>query len=351
MDRVNLTTIKQESVRAVFGAISHAERITRAEIAAQTGLSLMTVGKVVDVFLNRGIVKQVKEEKTASGRKAGLVSLNRDYYFLLIDLTRQPYSFHIVDTTLQVTHEDTFPTRSGNSKSDHLIRLLKSIRLYLLRNSDPDFCASAGVLLPAALEGKEEPFIASAVTGSQGKLLPDFFEEHLRIRPSLFLCDISSSAESCLIDSPQKAEGCSLYINADDSLRGAIVTENGVLHGKDHVAGAIESLPIPEGGTLQSLYAEHGLDDLFLAELARALSLEILLLDPVSVILDGGSGNVFRGKENKILSKLAATLHRSVDSLPSVLFSGTGISTSLRGLALALRQNWVESDLTYPKKQ
>ena len=48
LERINLSSIKKESVRAIFNAITGKDQISRAEIAEITGLSLMTVGKVVN---------------------------------------------------------------------------------------------------------------------------------------------------------------------------------------------------------------------------------------------------------------------------------------------------------------
>ena len=87
MERINLSSIKKESVRAIFHAITGKDQISRAEIAELTGLSLMTVGKVVDALLERHVIIQSKEIKNMAGRRAGLVSLNTDKFFMIIDLT------------------------------------------------------------------------------------------------------------------------------------------------------------------------------------------------------------------------------------------------------------------------
>lgn len=81
MEKTSLNSIKRESIKAIFNVVASKDQVSRSEIAGQTGLSLMTVGKVVDALIERGILNQTKEVKSSSGRRAGLVRLNASNFF------------------------------------------------------------------------------------------------------------------------------------------------------------------------------------------------------------------------------------------------------------------------------
>ena len=77
MDNIHLQHIRWTNVNSIFRAIASKPKISRAEIAETTGLSLMTVGKVVDTLIEKNVVSQVKLIKNEVGRRAGIVNLNK----------------------------------------------------------------------------------------------------------------------------------------------------------------------------------------------------------------------------------------------------------------------------------
>ena len=112
LERINLSSIKKESVRAIFNAITGKDQISRAEIAEITGLSLMTVGKVVDALLERHVIIQSKEIKNMAGRRAGLVSLNTDKFFMIIDLTARNMSMTVMNIALNIVDKIVYEYNS-----------------------------------------------------------------------------------------------------------------------------------------------------------------------------------------------------------------------------------------------
>lgn len=56
MAKITLSLIKRDHVRVVLEAIARKKHITKQEIAALTGLSLVTVGKITDTLGEAGII-------------------------------------------------------------------------------------------------------------------------------------------------------------------------------------------------------------------------------------------------------------------------------------------------------
>ena len=79
-----LATIKTESIRSVYAILLNEPDITRAEVAEQTGLSLMTAGKICDALIDCGFFRQEKETRQSAGRRASRITLNEDRFCLLL---------------------------------------------------------------------------------------------------------------------------------------------------------------------------------------------------------------------------------------------------------------------------
>ena len=56
MEEHSLENIRHDSIRKIFGCITAAEQVSRLEISNDTGLSLMTVGKITDMLAEKGVI-------------------------------------------------------------------------------------------------------------------------------------------------------------------------------------------------------------------------------------------------------------------------------------------------------
>jgi len=115
MEKFNLNNIKPENIKNVFNAVVNCDsRISRADIAAKTNLSIMTVGKIIDAFITHGILLQSKEIKDSAGRKARLVMLNPARTARIID----GQSTTIVDFCLNPVEKETESYGTGVIETD-----------------------------------------------------------------------------------------------------------------------------------------------------------------------------------------------------------------------------------------
>ena len=84
----NLSSIKSENINAVFISVAKKVTASRSEIADETGLSLVTVGKIADSLVAAGALIEEKRVSGGAGRRAGILSLSPKKYILVID--REP---------------------------------------------------------------------------------------------------------------------------------------------------------------------------------------------------------------------------------------------------------------------
>ena len=82
---INLNSIKSENKRLVFSTVAKNKRISRAEISAKTGLSVVTIGKIADAFVEFGLMTETKRLDQAAGRRAGILSLNAEKLIIVME--------------------------------------------------------------------------------------------------------------------------------------------------------------------------------------------------------------------------------------------------------------------------
>ena len=97
---------QNNSIMAIFEAVCEAGEISRARISDITGFSLVTVGKVVDLLCDCGIVTEYKQTSGAVGRKSGICKLINSSGMLIFDLTGEPCA-RLYDISLSLCDEYT----------------------------------------------------------------------------------------------------------------------------------------------------------------------------------------------------------------------------------------------------
>ena len=70
MAKITLNLIKRDNVKAVLEAIARKQHITKQEIAVETGLSLVTVGKITNILGEAGVLVHGKNVNQKIGRRA-----------------------------------------------------------------------------------------------------------------------------------------------------------------------------------------------------------------------------------------------------------------------------------------
>lgn len=95
---------QNNSIMAVFEAVTEAGELSRARISDITGFSLVTVGKAVDLLCECGIVTEYKQTSGAVGRKSGICKLINTSGMLIFDLTGT-HTARLYDISLSLCDE------------------------------------------------------------------------------------------------------------------------------------------------------------------------------------------------------------------------------------------------------
>ena len=147
MEKYSLGSIKRDSIRRVFACIKNKELISRLEISQQTGLSLMTVGKIADALAEKDVIIQQKGTTGSVGRKASYISLNKDNFALVLDIAEKTPSITIVNICGEILYFGKFDTYGDTS----LKGFFESVKTYVDMNYLLDPCMGIGVIAYFAL--------------------------------------------------------------------------------------------------------------------------------------------------------------------------------------------------------
>ena len=97
MARLSLKSIRRENARLVLEAIARKKHITKLEISEDTGLSLMTAGKLVSVLGAGGIITRSMSSSQKVGRRAEVFRIRHDWLIPVFEIATRVFKFIITD--------------------------------------------------------------------------------------------------------------------------------------------------------------------------------------------------------------------------------------------------------------
>ena len=349
MENINLRSIRWESIKSVFLSIAQTEKISRADISAETDLSLMTVGKVVDALMDIQVIEQTKENKNSAGRRAGLLSVTLDKYSVILDLTSKDFCCCIMDLRLNPVEKLCYRYVDSMPFSDNLEQFLKNVSDFLSQTMSDGVRIGVGVSVP-------------------GTYFPDTNRTRSQFLPELDTIDLPQiigkyiPTDSLLIDSGYNAAAMSniaqikgvknnaiyyWHISAN-GLHGAIFHSGKVLHGAHYLAGNFGQMVVQTGVTLNSLLKLTNSPEENALSLARALHNTIRFSDPDVVILECTLYENGADFCDLIRQMLVEKFDLTPETMPQILVTSGSVPHAFRGLTMKLRETWLH-DRIFPK--
>lgn len=350
MENISLKSIKWESIKSIFHAIASADQISRADISRQTGLSLMTVGKVADALLDMHIIVQAKECKASAGRRAGLLSLSPEHYAVILDLTSRDFIMTVISMRLHIVEKYHYAYNGDFYFDENLTLFLKEVSLYISHHLKPENCIGFGVSLPGSYIPETDR--------CAGIRLPELGNIPIAASVSILspprLCIegcFNAAATSNIARIPNYREKSILYcFVGENNVGGTVVHHGEILRGSHNAAGNFGHMIIQRGRTLESaiLAANSPAENAF--ELAKAIRNMIMVIDPDTIILECELYRNYNVPEGECSGEEFVQLTRQVlvekfeispEALPDFISGGCKFRHSHRGLTMKLREQWL----------
>ncbi len=147
MARYSSESIKYENAVAVFKAVAEHGCVTRSDISAQTGLSIVTSGKATEEFLDRGVFIQKESQSKAIGRHASRISLDRDKLLVLLDVSSNDFEAYYYDLSLNCVYSNKYRYIDDFTYKDNLRAFLHEIKARMIDRNDKRFLM-IGLIVP-----------------------------------------------------------------------------------------------------------------------------------------------------------------------------------------------------------
>lgn len=344
MGPMSLKSIRMESIKSIFRAVAAADQISRAQIAAQTGLSLVTVGKVADTLLSMDVFLQEKQVKNTAGRRAGLLRLHPDKYALILDLSCRPFRYSILDLRLGLLAKVLVPSTDDNaSLADDIHTLLDTALSHLITDHELSDCFGIGVSLPGAYDRTTDRILSSRLSGMESIAVRALVEEVFTGFPIYLEASENAAALSHIVSIEQAEEKNVLYWFLGEELTtGAFLASGQFLHGRTPPC-QFGKLLLPDGRRMgEALRQVHTTTEL-VELIAMPLCDLCHLMAPDTIILDCERLRDDPDARETMLPLLQAHIasYMEPDDLPDIRITCAKFRHAHRGLAMHLREMWL----------
>ncbi len=344
MQATNLKTIKWESVKSIFSAITSEEQISRAEISQITGLSLVTVGKVADALLGMDMITQEKQVKGTAGRRAGLLAINKDKFVLTIDLSSRIFRFSVLDLRLELLEKTRRCYEESVSYEENLQCFLAEAARYMAENYQFENCFGIGVSLPGRYDQTADRVLTGRIPEITVLPVRQIITEFFPDLPIFLEASENVAALSNITSIPQHMDKNILYwFLGEETTTGSLLVNGSFLQGTKEPPCDFGHLILPDGTLFSTaLRACHTPEEI--AEVVSyPLHCVIQILSPDIVILEceqlcHNRDQVVPLVRQILLEKFPYTEER----LPEMIITFRKFRHSHRGLAMRLREMWVD---------
>ena len=371
MQLITQKNIKLQNMMKVFQEIYHQGSISRQMLSSKTGISLMTVGKIVDQLVRCDIASEEKEDTSKVGRKGNIVSLSPDHKkMVLIDLEQHDFRIGLLQMDLKLEN-DFYQHRYDHNQSYE--ENLRNAVASFLRERLEDAMSSAigvGVCVPGTYYEEWDQVLHSRIpelssAKLKATLLPFFSDQILSIdedvryavqfegslalqEDHIFYARIGEGVSSAIFYNGHVLDSAYSYAGKI----GRMYTKSGKMIEEAVGIGSLCRLFTKPDGSVPSfeeIAANHQDDPRLIAYLEQAIpELALLfanvtwLLDPKTILVETPYTELDPQFIDKLREAYAALLlPRRVDILPELLPNTEDFRTACcKGAGLAILERY-----------
>lgn len=378
--RLSSQNIKAQSINAIFNVLHENETVTRGELSKETGLSLMTVSKIVDILMENRLLLEKKEDTASVGRKASLLKINKEAKkIVILDLTDRTFIFNILNLDLSSSsgafrwyyHEnEAYETNLRGFLSEAKQALEKE-------NLEPSDCMGIGISVPGPYYEEDDRILNKRIPEMMKVRLKSTVKEYFPESQIFIDEDVKLAARYNAEMIPGFANKVVFYAYVGVGIGGSIIVNGNILRGGFSFAGDFGQFRVHSGQTLEELisvqaFAKRLLWDKYrddnnlpfkkLAELCQldekarleiALVIQYLaealynvswLIDPDTIIIETDYSYIDQGfieNLNQCFKSMFETGRYGL--VPEIVSSTHSIRDAYKGAGLILRERWLSS--------
>ena len=337
----------------------------------------MTVGNAVGSLIERNLVNEIEEPASLGsvGRPGVRVQLNPSgAYFVGIDISSSTINAVLIDLTMKVVAQSSFPVQGVSQDSARMVELLAAVPGGLLRKAGlpAKRLTGVGISVPG-LVGTSGRVLSAPYLGWRDFDLQSLVSKQLKSRwPVRVVNDASAFAHSVLAERPEKDVRDTLLLLLSEGIGSSQIRQGQIVSGAHGFAGEIGHMIL--GGSMKqaasdtfemlagynlllpALSSEISVADglaalatqmpatqasLLLDRWADAFSVGLLnlthILDPERVILGGPLAVIYPLVEKQILASVESGLVHGF-TMPVIEVAESGADSAAIGAASTMRE-------------
>lgn len=385
MKTLDQGSIREQNMVRLWEALVERQRATRQTLAQATGLSVMTVGNLVDMLLENGALRKFPVEKSnrhAAGRKAELIEPeDARICWLLVNLTSRHFSFELISGRLQCPYRgEPYPYDTAVAYAENLRAFLLAVKDALKIHAEQGVLGAA-VVVPGPYHVECDQVFNKRIPELNVLKIKETLRETLGALNYYVDEDVKFAVRAFL---PKHLAGGSealYYLYIGEGVGGAVLHNGTVLRGLNAVAGDAGQLsesehadyeealclnafaarlPVTPAGdgeellldAVEQVYREQ--PDAYRAALVdaaarigRMLRAIRWILDPATIVIDcryAAHERAFFLKE--IRDALIAHQSPVMPDMPELIFAPTDQSSLMIGAARILSAEWIRRMVT-----
>ena len=343
MAKITLSLIKRDHVRVVLEAIARKKHITKQEIAALTGLSLVTVGKITDTLGEAGIIVHGKNVQQKVGRRAEVLRVRQDWAIPVYDLSGTTFRFYITSLDGKIIDKAEFP-RSADAQyvSADFVRFLKLTLGLLRRNYRNHKLPGVGVAIHGAYDAENDRIISTMMPEMGDlKLLRNFrkiFKDaDIVIDNASRLC--AAGLIEALPDYKQRTITC---ISFGDSIECTTCDRGEYPRGAHNLAGRLGDLPYVSGVTYTNFMHDALSTSVILEPALEIIRTAAIAYDPEEIYICSNRFSFSPDEVLRMQNRLAASV--GIGAYPPKLHAVYNPEMeAMSGIISRVIGNWLDS--------
>ncbi len=342
MEKLELHGIRPENVKSIFIDIASRDKVARASIAKDTGLSVMTVGKVADILLEAGLLDEQKTKNLGAGRRAGILSLRNERYSVVLDLSERAFCLNVIDMKMNSVNFMQYTYSPKRYYDENLLSFLKCARDHINVFPNPDDLYGFGISVPGIYLGSSDRVVSTKIPELETVKIKEMAEDVFDRPVTLIKRNVEAAALSYAAENDRVNTGVIVYMYMGESVDGAVYSK-GHFEGGAHEFGCDFGKLITRGGiTLEERVRMCGNDYAVADEIAESVYNLIMIFDPDVFVIE----NDFLHEPELFTKRLEDRLRNAYkipnERMPFFPAVRRKIRHNAKGIAMQMRDMWVD---------
>ena len=343
MARLSLKSIRRENARLVLEAIARKKHITKLEISEETGLSLMTSGKLVSVLGAGGIIMRGMSASHKVGRRAEVFRIRHDWLIPVFEIATRVFKFIITDLEGNVI--DKLEYRCCDEPiyvANEFVSFLHQTVALLKGKYKHKKALGIGVAVTGVYDAENDHIVSSMMPEmSKIKLMQNITK--IFKNKNVVIDNANRLSAAGLIESDKNYRDLTVScLTVNDSIECTTCDKGTYISGTNNLAGRLGDLPYAPSYTYANFMRNaKNVDDIF-SPVVDLLKNVVVVYDPDKIYLCSDKFIFHPQIKDRIYSSLITGMRWPNEKRPELIAVNSNTIESVSAIISRVIGNWLD---------